>query len=199
MGFPIHKHQVINSSHVMIDYLQEHFPGGRLFVIGEPSLRRQLRRAGFQLCNGADQVEAVVASTDFHFNYRKLKAAYDAILSGAVFLATNADTTYPLADGVEEPDTGATIAALEACTRHPLDVMVGKPSTYMAEAALRLLGLPPQDCLLVGDNLETDIRMGRDAGVRTALALTGVSREAQLAGSLVRPDYLIKRLSDLLP
>jgi arabinose operon protein AraL len=199
MGFPIHTHQVINSSYVMITYLQERFPGERLFVIGEPSLRRELRKAGFQLCNESDHVVAVVASSDFHFNYRKLKAAFNAIRNGALFLATNADTTYPLADGVEEPDTGATIAALEACTRHPLDVMVGKPSTYMAQAALQLLGLPAEKCLLVGDNLETDIRMGRAAGISTALVLTGITREAQLAGAQIQPDYTLKNMSDLLP
>ena len=124
---------------------------------------------------------------------------FQALRRGARFLATNADTTYPLADGVEEPDTGATIAALEACTRHRLDVMVGKPSTYMAQAALQLLSLPAEDCLLVGDNLETDIRMGRAAGIPTALALTGITREAHLSGAQIQPDFTLENLTELLP
>jgi arabinose operon protein AraL len=199
LGLPTSAEEVINSSYVMLAFLQGRLPGGRLFVIGEPSLRRQLRQAGFHLCDGPDHVTAVVASTDFHFNYRKLKIAFDAIRAGAIFLATNADRTYPLAPGIEEPDTGATIAAIEACTGHPLDKVVGKPSTFMVQVAVKLLDLPLEKCLLVGDNLETDIRMGRDAGLKTALALTGISRVEQLDGSHVQPDYVISQLSDLLP
>jgi HAD superfamily hydrolase (TIGR01450 family) len=199
LGLPVAAEEIINSSYVMLAYLQQRLPGERLFVIGEPSLRHELRQAGFYLCDRPDHVAAVVVSTDFHFNYRKLKAAFDAIRSGALFVATNADRTYPLGDGGEEPDTGATIAAIETCTGHPLDVMVGKPSIYMAQIALRLAGVSPEHCLLVGDNLETDIRMGREAGMRTALVLTGVSHAEHLPASDIQPDYVIRQLADLLP
>lgn len=199
LGIPAVKEEVINSSYAILDYLRQRLPRGGLFVIGEPSLQRELRSAGFLLCDEPGLVSAVIVSTDFHFNYRKLKIAFDAIRSGALFVATNADRTYPLGNGGEEPDTGATVAAIETCTAHPLDVMVGKPSLYMAQIALRLAGVSPEHCLLVGDNLETDIRMGQQAGMRTALVLTGVSHVEHLPASDIQPDYVIRQLADLLP
>ena len=77
--------------------------------------------------------------------------------------------------------------------------MVGKPSSYMIDAALELMGLPAAECLMTGDRLETDILMGREAGMSTALPLTGATPESALECSSVQPTYVLRRLSDLLP
>jgi HAD superfamily hydrolase (TIGR01450 family) len=191
--------EIINPTTALIGYLHQQFPNGRLFVIGEPSLCIELQQAGFHLYDEPDQVEVVIASNDHHFDYRKLKIAFDAIRAGATFLATNADRTIPITGGGEEPDTAPIIAAIEACTNHPLDVLIGKPSLFMAEAALELAQTPAQGCLLVGDNLETDIQMGLNAGMKTALVLTGVASESQDVSSQIQPDFTIRQLADLLP
>jgi HAD superfamily hydrolase (TIGR01457 family) len=199
LGIPTSMEEVINSSLVTVDYLKQNHPKASLFVIGEPPLCAELQQAGFRLVESHAEIDVVVVSTDKRFDYPKLRTAFKAIKRGAAFISTNADRTYPLVSGEEEPDAGAIIAAIEACTGHPLDVMVGKPSLFMAEAALKIAGVPAQDCLLVGDNLETDIRMGRDAGMQTALVTTGVSRADRLAESPLQPDYILNKLFDLLP
>ncbi|MCA9936104.1 MAG: HAD-IIA family hydrolase, partial [Anaerolineales bacterium] len=152
LGLPTPPQDVINSSAVMVDFLQQRLPGAALFVIGEASLENELRRAGFTLTDEARRVDAVIASFDRTFDYRKLQIAFDAIRAGAHFYATNADRYCPVPGG-GEPDAAAMIAAVEACTNSPVEAVVGKPSRYMAEAVLRLLGLPPQACLMTGDRL----------------------------------------------
>jgi len=199
MGIPTQPEEIINSSMVTVAYLQEHHPKAVLYVIGEPSLSLELLEAGFRISQDPQHIGVVVISSDHGFNYDKLKIAFDAIHCGASTIATNADRTCPLVDGGEEPDALPIIAAIETSSGHPLDVLVGKPSCFMAEAALRVSGVPANQCLLVGDNPETDIRMGKQAGMVTALVATGIrtkNKEAMLAS---QPDYQINQLDDLIP
>lgn len=196
LGLPTPPGDVVNSSGVLIDFLHERLPGARLFVAGEASLIRELAAAGFEIADDA-AVDAVIASFDRTFTYHKLQVAFDAIRGGARFFATNADRFCPVPGG-GQPDAAAMIAAIEAATNTRVEAVVGKPSPHMIAAALAALGLPPEGCLMVGDRLETDVRMGLSAGMAAALALTGATDEAALAVSAVRPTYVLRRLSDLL-
>ncbi len=198
LGLPTPANDVINSSYVMADFLTKQMPGAKLFVVGEESLCEELRRAGFQLTDNALEVDAVIASFDRTFVYRKLQIAFDAIRHGARFFATNADRYCPVPGG-GEPDAAAMIAAIEACTGTQVEAVVGKPSHHMAEAILTLLEISPDRCIMTGDRLETDVQMGLNAGMAGALTLTGATTEAVLAQSTIKPTYVIRRLSDLLP
>ena len=198
LGLPTPAEDIINSSVVMVAFLQRTMPGARLFVVGEPPLCQELAAAGFALVDDASQVDAVIASFDRTFVYRKLQVAFDAIRAGARFFATNADRYCPVPGG-GEPDAAAMIAAIEACTNTRVEAVVGKPSVYMAEAILALVGGPPDRCLMTGDRLETDVLMGLRAGMAAALTLTGATTEAMLAQSDVRPTYVLRQLADLLP
>jgi len=198
LGVPTPVEDILNSSLVMVDFLKRRMPGGRLFVIGEEPLETELRRAGFELTDEAVRVQAVIASFDRTFVYRKLQIAFDAIRAGARFFATNPDRFCPVPGG-GEPDCAAIIAAIEACTNTRVEAVVGKPSPYMIEAALNLMNLPAADCLMTGDRLETDVHMGHDAGMSTALMMTGVTSASALAASSIQPTYVLHQLGDLLP
>ena len=101
--------------------------------------------------------------------------------------------------GGGEPDAASVIAAVEACTGIACEAIVGKPSRYTSDAILALVGQAAEDCLMTGDRLETDVRMGLDAGMAAALALTGATTEAMLAASAIEPTFVLRRLEDLLP
>lgn len=198
LGLPTPAGDVINASLVMVDFLRRRLPQARLFVVGESSLCDELAAAGFTLVDDARQVDAVIASFDRTFDYRKLQIAFDAIRAGARFFATNADRYCPVPGG-GQPDAAAMIAAIEACTNTQVEAVVGKPSVYMAEAILALLRLPPARCLMTGDRLETDVLLGLNAGMAGTLTLTGATTPAMLANSPIQPTYVIRQLSDLLP
>lgn len=198
LGLPTPPEDVLNSALVMGDFLRQRMPGARLYVIGEPPLEQVLRQAGFELAEDAAGVDAVIASFDRTFVYRKLQIAFDALRAGARFFATNGDKYCPVPGG-GQPDAAALIAALEACTDVKVEAIVGKPSAHMAAAALHLLDLPPAECLMTGDRLETDVLMGLDAGMAAALTLTGATSAAQAATSPIRPTYMVSQLAELLP
>lgn len=169
-----------------------------MFVVGEEPLCAELRRAGFTLTEDPRQVDAVIASFDRTFVYRKLQIAFDAIRAGARFFATNGDRYCPVPGG-GQPDAAAIIAAIEACTSTRVEAIVGKPSQHMIDAVLHVLALPAARCLMTGDRLETDVAMGLAAGMAAALTLTGATDAAMLAQSDVRPTYVVHRLAELIP
>jgi NagD protein len=204
LGLPTPVDDILNSSRVMVDFLQRQMPGARLFPIGEQPLLDDLAEGGFTLTENPAEIEAVIASFDRTFTYHKLQIAFDALRQGAHFFATNPDKYCPVPASESrptggEPDCAAIIAALEACTGRQIEAVTGKPSPIMIEAALHLVGLPASECVMVGDRIETDVKMGLDAGMAGALTLTGATPESALAGSDIHPTYVLQNLGDLIP
>ncbi len=197
LGVPTMAEEVVTSSFVMARWLRREAPGATLFVVGEPPLLEELAVAGFALTEDPARVDVVVAALDRTFDYRKLSIAMTAIKHGARFVATNPDRTCPVPGG-EIPDCAAVIGAVEGCTGRRVEAVVGKPSPLMLEVALERLRLMPAECLMVGDRLETDVLMGRRAGVPSALVLTGVARREDVgADSETAPDLVLESIADL--
>lgn len=198
LGIPTGPEEVINSSMVLVHHLRATAPGARLFVIGEESVKRELQEAGFRLVERPEEVEYVVACFDRTFDYRKLKLGFDALRRQARFIATNRDPYCPTPDG-GLPDAGAIVAALEAATGRALELVVGKPSSIMARVLLEHLGTPPEETLVVGDRLETDVALGRNMGSPTAVVLTGATTPQMLERCPQAPDYVLDSVADLVP
>ncbi len=194
-GLPTSTNDIVHVPRVLIDYIQRHFPGAAVYVIGERSLVDQMR-PHVRLSLDPEEIDVVVASADLAFDFSKLMVAFLALRRGARLIATNTDATWPGPSGLV-PDTGAILGAIEGCTGRRPEAIVGKPSRWMAEAALRRLGLPPGEVWVVGDSLGTDVPMGREGGMTTVLVLTGVTMRNDLSGADVQPDHVLDSIADL--
>ena len=197
LGIPTPVGDIINSSYVMVQWLLHEAPDARLFVVGEQPLMDELRQVGFTLSEQAGVIDIVVASFDRTFTYHKLQVAFDAVRAGARLVATNPDRYCPVPGG-GEPDCAAIIAAIEACTLVKCNPIVGKPSPIMVWTAMGLLDLPPEQCIMIGDRLETDITMGIAAGMDTCLVLSGDADRQRLADSGLQPTLVLERIDGLL-
>ena len=208
LGFPVEADDVITSGFVLGRYLASSEPQLRLYVIGEPSLQDELRGYGLTVVDEFTeqdshqviqpyQVDAVVVAFDRSLDYRKLNTAYQALRKGARFFATNADKACPMPGG-GIPDAGGTIAALEHMTGRKVELLAGKPSNLMMQVALEKLGLPAKRCMMVGDRLETDIRMGQAAGMYTTATLTGATSRQEAEALNPAPDFIVDSLFELL-
>lgn len=209
LGIPTPGEDVITSAFVLAHYLAAHEPDLCYYVIGEEYLRGELRGAGLCVADELTAqdpkeviepagIDAVVVALDRTLDYRKLNTAYQALRRGARFFATNADDTCPMPGGAI-PDAGATLAALNQLTRRRPELVAGKPSPLILGTALDRLSVPPARCLMVGDRLETDLRMGQEAGMLTAVPLTGVSTPEDISRLERAPDFVINGLHDLVP
>ena len=199
LGIPTQPDEVINSTFVMVHYLKRNAPQARLFIVGEIPFIEELKGAGFLITVEPKEIDYVVVAFDRTFDYRKLNIAFQAIKLGAHFIATNPDRTCPV-EGGEIPDCAGMIAAIEAVTEKKVEVIVGKPSPIMVQAVLDVIGLRPEECILIGDRLETDIKMGKDSGIATGIVLTGVTNEKMLEEikhSSFQPDFVFQSIADV--
>lgn len=198
LGIPVEEKDVIHASMVTARLLKERLQDHeQVLVVGERPIREELRQQGIKLTYWPEQARYVLLSWDRDFTYEKLTRAYQAWRHGAELIASNPDRTCPV-EGGELPDTAALIGAMEALTGEPIRLVAGKPSSFMAQAALERLGLPAADCWMVGDRLETDIRMAVEAGMRSALVLTGVSTRAMVAECSQQPDRILDSVAQVV-
>jgi ribonucleotide monophosphatase NagD (HAD superfamily) len=117
--------------------------------------------------------------------------------SRARLIATNPDRTCPTEDG-EIPDCAGMTAAVEAVTGQPVEIVVGKPSPLILDVALATLGVGAEECVVVGDRIETDIMMGRRRGLATVLVLSGVTGADDARIAEVAPDLVLPSVRDLM-
>jgi arabinose operon protein AraL len=198
LGIPTTPADVLNSSIVMARYLARTAPGCRVYLIGEEPLAAELRQRGIQIVENPLEAQFVVTSWDRQFTYQKLDDALQAIKKGgAKFIATHPDRTCPV-EGGEVADVGGMIGAIEGVTGQKVELVTGKPSPITLQEALDLLGLSKEDCIMVGDRLETDVRMGKECGMAAAVVLTGVSTREDAAQATWAPDYVLNSVADLV-
>lgn len=199
MGMHVPAEAVITSALATRDYLLRTLPpDSGIFVIGMPALREQLFDGTpfHPVQFGEEDPAALVIGLDINFTYDKLKQGMQALQNGALFIATNADTTLPTENGLV-PGAGSIVAALAAASgRKP--IVIGKPETPMLEDAMMRMGVSPSETVMIGDRLDTDILAGYRAGTNTVLVLTGVSTRDDLIMADALPDLIVSDLPSLV-
>ena len=196
-GLPVEEAQVITVSAATAAYLRNRLPSGsRVYVVGQDGLHQALADAGFNILPDASQaVDAVVVGGDLTLTYEKLKHATLLIQQGALFIGTNPDVVYPVAEGLA-PECGANLAFLTATTGVQPEV-VGKPQPHLFQMSLQTLDVPPAQAVMIGDRLETDIHGAQRAGLRAILVCTGVDNAESVARKGIRPDLVVTDLGEL--
>lgn len=194
-GVELEPWQILTSSQVASLYLSGLYPkGGPVYVVGEDGLVIALRENGFY--HQVDGALAVVAGMDRNISYEKLSQACLLIRGGARFIGTNADRTFPTPFGLA-PGAGSLLAALETATDIQAYV-VGKPESDIFLDALKQLNCDPEQALVVGDRLETDIAGGQRLGCPTALVLSGVTNRQQASQWKPAPTWILQDLESVV-
>lgn len=200
MGFPITGDQIVTSGQATIWYLQQHFPGKRIFLLGNELLQREFLDAGILL--DSRNPEVAVAAFDTSLTYDKLCRFCDLVRSGAPFLATHPDFNCPTETGFI-PDTGSFLELIHASAFRYPDRVIGKPNRDISDylmARLAQSGLPGlrrDEIAMVGDRLYTDIAAGVNAGFRSILVLSGEATLEDAAKSEVRPDLIFSSVAQI--
>jgi 4-nitrophenyl phosphatase len=197
LGLSADADEIVSAASVTATALERTHPDATLFAIGSPGLCSVLDDAGFALVDDPETCDVLVASYDRGFGYDDMTDGLRAIEAGAAFVGTDPDRTIPTADGRAVPGSGAIVNAIAGVVDREPDWIAGKPAETMATAALERLDCAPDECLVIGDRLDTDIAMGERHGMGTALVLTGVTDRATLAASDVDPDHVIAGLGDV--
>lgn len=191
VGYRARSDQVLTSAEAAVSVLSRE--DGPCLVLGGDGIRVAVGEAGLGLTETWEEAGTVLCGLDWDLTYPRLRDAVLAIRSGARFVATNDDPTFPAPSGLW-PGAGAVVAALRAATDRDPEV-AGKPHEPMRRLVRRHLG--PGTTWVVGDRPSTDLAMARREGWRGVLVLSGVVEDPVGLLEGEEPDVVLERLGDL--
>ena len=194
--------EIVTSGYVTAQYLREKYGRNlRLYIIGESGLIEEMKNFGFTILSEKDawhrKIDVVVVGLDRKLTYEKLAAGAYAILNGAKFIATNADPNIPTEKGLL-PGAGAIVSFLKVSTGIEPEIVIGKPSVEIMNFALKILGTDPENTLVVGDRIETDIIAAKRARCKSLIVLTGATTLEEVKKSEIKPDFILESLLDMV-
>ena len=197
LGIETERSDYLTSVDVTIAALQRERPEKKCYVFGTRSFYSQLRDAGIPVTARPDpDVDILLCGFDRELTFQKLEDACILLNRGAEFWATNPDWVCPTWYG-SVPDCGSVCRMLTTATgRTPR--FLGKPQPDMAVLAMARTGFAPEQTVLLGDRLYTDIACGAGAGIDTVFVLSGEGTEADIEKFGVQPTWVRRDIAALL-
>jgi NagD protein len=176
-------------------FVQSQKPQGSAYVLGDIGLYQALTDVGYSLTDY--NPDYVILGETESYPYNKIIGATQLISGGALFIATNPDPSGP-GEGGMVPACGAVASLVEKATGFS-PYFVGKPNPLMMRSALRYLDEHSENTIMVGDRMDTDIKVGLESGLETILVLTGVTSPDMINQFPYRPNHVVKSVAEIKP
>lgn len=195
LGFNgITKNHFFTSAMSAAYYISKNIDNPKAFIIGKDGLREALDKRNIPIVK--DKANVVVIGLNKEFDYNLGSKALHQLLNGASFIATNKDRKLPTAQGFDLGN-GSIVHCIEyAANIEALDC--GKPSRIILDNFLEIYNLNEEDIIMVGDNLETEIKLAFDNNITSIFVETGVHKFEDIARLEVYPSLSIKNLKELI-
>ena len=187
MGFEIQPEEVITALDVTRQFLEREGAGACYLLTDDGA-------AYFRDLPEAPCRYVVVGDAQENFSYDRLNRAFRVLMGGGVLLAAAKNRYFKDSDGELSMDAGGFVAALEyACNTEAR--IIGKPSREFYHLACASMGIPPEACVMIGDDIESDILGAQEAGLKAALVKTGKFTADDLLRGII-PDAVIDSIAD---
>jgi HAD superfamily hydrolase (TIGR01450 family) len=200
-GVDVADDELLTPPVVAVEYICRHHPGQAVLAFGTEGVLEPVRQAGIPLASLEDAQDAgvVLIGADLDFTYAKLEAACRAVWAGAPLLVTSMAPFFASRRGRMPSPSGAIAAGIQHVTGVEPRV-VGKPSPLAMEVLAELFETTPQRMAVIGDDLQLEIRMARDAGAFSVLVLSGSTPESDLerCPPAHQPHLVVPVVGDLL-
>jgi NagD protein len=194
-GFKVDPNHFYSSALAAAAFVKSQQPNGSAYVIGDTGLYQALADVGYTFTDyNPDYV--ILGETD-SYPYDKIIRATRLISSGVPFIATNPDPSGPSETGLE-PACGAVAALIEKASGFS-PYFVGKPNPLMMRTALRFLDEHSENTVMIGDRMDTDIKVGLESGLETILVLTGVTQPEMIGKFPYRPSRVVNSVAEIEP
>ena len=196
LGIPATEEDFFTSTMATCVYLREHYHGKKIYAAGTAAFRQELAEAGFPITDKLeDDVDCLLMGNDSELTFQKLEDACILLGRKVTYLATNPDWVCPTAYGYV-PDCGSVCEMLHRATgRRPK--VIGKPQPEMVYLALQRTGFAPEQAVMVGDRLYTDIASGVNAGIDTVFVLSGEGVMEDIETYNIHPTWVMDHIRDL--
>ena len=174
LGIDTCREDYLTSVDATIRYLRASLPGRICYVAGTVSFMDQLAQAGIPVTRDREQAEVLLCGFDTELTFQKLEDACILLNRGVPFIATNPDWVCPTWYG-SVPDCGSVCRML----------------------AMERTGFSPEQTVLLGDRLYTDIACGVNAGIDTVFVLSGEGTQADIAAYQIHPTWVYPDIGTL--
>ncbi len=211
LGITTNASHVLGAGQAAVKNIARRFPNGTVYVVGEQPLLEMVKSYDLHIFEQEQQpskvpanpdapashlAEAVLVGLDRKFDYKKLTGAVTAVRGGAAFVAINRDPLLPI-EGDVIPGCGAMVAAIEAASSTKAEI-IGKPQPTLLQEAMHTLGSQPDETLMIGDGLDTDIAGGLAAKTHTLLVLSGKDGRKEVETTPFKPEYIYENLAAVM-
>ncbi|MBV9227989.1 MAG: TIGR01458 family HAD-type hydrolase [Chloroflexi bacterium] len=192
IGLPVEQEQIITAPVATASYIRQHYPGKRCWLLSKGDTQADF--AGITLVeSGADVV--VIGGAEELFTYEAMNHAFRMLMDGADLLAMHTNLYWRTSAGLQL-DSGPFVYALELATGKQAKVL-GKPDRAFFTQALLALGVPADEAVMIGDDIENDVGGAQQAGIRGVLVCTGKHRADSPLLARIHPDAILPSLADL--
>jgi len=204
MGVEIDPTHIYTAAAATVDYVIEHFaqPADRIpriFNLATEGIAEMFEGKVQWVQGEREPCDAVICGVPLNVfaTQERQRIAMLLLRNGAQLLAICADRIYPSPRGLEF-GVGA-MAAMLAYAADVRPIYCGKPEALFFHELCARLSVEPSRCVLIGDNLESDIAGAHNVGMRTVLTLSGITgrHDATELPANRRPDAVISDLRDL--
>lgn len=196
LGFKnIKEEDFFTSAIASVKYVLKNYGIGKVFIVGEDGLREEILNNNFEETKD-DDANFVFVGLDRKADYKKYSGALHNILNGAVFIATNDDKLLSN-NNKFDVGNGGIVKMLEFSSGRE-SIKIGKPHSYILELLLEEFNLKKDEIILLGDNLETDIKLGYDLDVETLMVCSGVHKKEDIKKLKIFPTKVIDSLIDII-
>ena len=188
MGFDIDKYHIFSALSATKEFVWRH--GGGLYPLLTDEATDYLKEFIAQ-----NPAFVVVGDAHRNFTYERLNRAFRYLNDGAALIAAAKNRYFKDSDGKLSMDAGGFVEALEFASGQKATV-IGKPTKRFFLLAVDSMGLKPTEVLMVGDDIESDIKGAQEAGIDACLVQTGKFNPNDLQKG-IKPDIVAINLHDL--
>jgi len=189
MGFDVEEDEIFSALEATKQFLKEK-NAGAFMILTDLALEdmKDIRREPVEY--------VVVGDARDNFTYRNMNKAFRYLIEGAELIAAAKNKYFRDKDGKLSLDCGAFITGLEFATGKKAK-LIGKPNKDFFLMAVKSMGLKPEEVAVVGDDIESDVKGGMDAGLKGILVKTGKFTPDDLRKG-IKPDLVIEDINHLL-
>ena len=188
MGFELEEEEIFSALTATKEFLKEKNAGAYLLLT-------ENAKKEFEDLKDLPIKYVVVGDARENITYENMNRAFRYLIEGAELIACAKNRYFKDKDGKLSLDAGPFVVALEYASGKKA-ILVGKPNKEFFLKAVKSMNLSPEEVAVVGDDIETDVKGGMDAGLFGILVKTGKFKEEDLKKG-IKPDLIIDSIKDL--
>ena len=191
LGFDIYEDEIFNATYACLQYLRAQ-PKARCHFMVDDAVK-----AFFKEIPIDDDAPDFVVVGDYGegFDFHALNHAFRLLMNGAELIALQKNLYWFSSEGMFL-DCGAFVTLLEAAAGKTAKVM-GKPSETFFKIALESLQVSPNEAVVVGDDITSDIVGAERMEMRSILVKTGKFKPDQLENPVAKPTWVLDSVAEL--